>query len=218
MGKMSESMEAGVEPRRLAGRPTDEEKTKEILAAARQQFVSRGFDATTIESIAEAAGVSKVTVYKRFGSKTGLFASIAREVVGRMEEAVKDLPAGSGDLRERLIISGVALMKSVVCKEIIAMDHLLALESERHPDLAHALFNAGGQAALERLTALFKNAGAVEGLDLSNPEIVAQDLLSLWFGFEWEAIRLNVRPIPDDAWFRSHVERCVDRVWRAYRS
>lgn len=214
---MSENNEVGLEPRRLAGRPLDEEKTREILCAARGQFIARGFDATTIESIADAAGVSKVTVYKRFGSKTGLFASIARELVGQMEEAMKDLPAESGDLRERLVISGLALMKSVVCKEIIALDHLLALESERHPDLAHALFNAGGQAALERLTAIFKAAGDVIGLDLSNPEIVAQDLLSLWFGFEWEAIRLNVRPIPDDAWFRSHVERCVDRVWRAYR-
>ncbi len=206
-----------VEARRSAGRPTDVEKTREILEAAKRQFISHGFDGATIEAIAEEAGVSKVTVYKRFASKTRLFAAIARELVGGMEEAVAAVPAGSGELRDRLIICGFSLMKSVVCREIIAVDRLVALESERHPELARALFDAGARAALENLAEVLRGAGEETGLDLSDPRAVAEDLLSLWFGFEWEAIRLNVREIPDEAWLRSHVERCVDTIRRAYR-
>ena len=214
---MVESNESGVEPRRLAGRPLDEEKTREIMSAARQQFITQGFDATTIESIADAAGVSKVTVYKRFGSKTGLFASIAREFVGQMEEAVKGVPAGTGELRERVIACGFSFVKAIICEDVIAADRVVAVESVRHPELARALFEAGANAALDRLAALLREAGADTDVYLTNPEIVAQDLLSLWFGFEWDAIRLNVREIPDEAWLRSHVERCVERIWRAYR-
>ena len=45
---------------------------QEVLDAAVQLFIQRGFHATTIESIAAAADVSVETVYKRFGSKAGI--------------------------------------------------------------------------------------------------------------------------------------------------
>lgn len=42
-----------------------------MLAAARSQFAEHGYIATTVESIAEAAGVSPQTFYTAFGSKRG---------------------------------------------------------------------------------------------------------------------------------------------------
>lgn len=214
---MEDATAIGVATRRSVGRPPDEEKTREILDAGRQQFITRGFEATTIESVAEEAGVSKVTVYKRFASKTGLFAAIIRELVGRMGEAVAGMPGASGALRDRLIVCGFSLMKSVVCREIIAVDRLVAQESERHPELAEALFEAGPRLALQQLAGILREGPGQCDLDLSDPMAVAQDLLSLWFGFEWEAIRFNVLAIPDEVWLRRHVERCVDRILRAYR-
>ncbi len=50
-----------------------------VVEAAGRLFVERGFRATTIESIADAADVSVETIYKRFGTKAGLLKA-AREV------------------------------------------------------------------------------------------------------------------------------------------
>ena len=50
-----------------------------VVEAAARLFVERGFRATTIESIADAADVSVETIYKRFGTKAGLLKA-AREV------------------------------------------------------------------------------------------------------------------------------------------
>ncbi|HAL89775.1 MAG TPA: transcriptional regulator, partial [Erythrobacter sp.] len=55
------------------GRPTDEAKRDAILGAAGASFLEHGFAASSIEQIAADAGVSKVTVYNRFGDKRGLF-------------------------------------------------------------------------------------------------------------------------------------------------
>jgi len=45
-------------------------KTRQhLLAAARQTFMRQGYDATSIEHIAEAAGVSRASVYTYFSSK-----------------------------------------------------------------------------------------------------------------------------------------------------
>jgi AcrR family transcriptional regulator len=43
-----------------------------MLGAARRQFAERGYAATTVEAIAEAAGVAPQTFYKAFGSKRGV--------------------------------------------------------------------------------------------------------------------------------------------------
>jgi AcrR family transcriptional regulator len=48
------------------------------VEAAGRLFVERGYRATTIESVAQAADVSVETIYKRFGNKAGLLKA-ARE-------------------------------------------------------------------------------------------------------------------------------------------
>jgi AcrR family transcriptional regulator len=49
-----------------------------ILSAARAQFSARGFERTTIRSIASEAGVDPALVMHYFGSKADLFAAVSR--------------------------------------------------------------------------------------------------------------------------------------------
>jgi len=54
-----------------------------ILTAAQRRFLSNGYAATTVASIAAEAGVSTHTIYKSFGGKPGLVRSIrARALAG----------------------------------------------------------------------------------------------------------------------------------------
>ena len=78
-----------------------ERKRRVIVAAAREIFVQQGYDAG-MDSIADAAGVSKVTIYNHFGSKEQLFTEVISEA---FEQAAGDAPgqalaglAGAGDL------------------------------------------------------------------------------------------------------------------------
>lgn len=48
-----------------------------ILAAARTQFAAGGYEATTIRSVATAAGIDPALVMRYFGNKEGLFAAAA---------------------------------------------------------------------------------------------------------------------------------------------
>ena len=55
-----------------------------LLAAGRQRFLADGYAATTIAAVAAEVGVSVETVYKKFGSKSGLVAAIwERGLAGR---------------------------------------------------------------------------------------------------------------------------------------
>src|SRR4051812_2038253 len=50
-----------------------------ILDVARRAFLERGYASTTIDAVAQAAGVSVETIYKRFGGKPGLVGAIYQQ-------------------------------------------------------------------------------------------------------------------------------------------
>jgi AcrR family transcriptional regulator len=54
-------------------------RPQELLAAALDQFVERGYAATRLEDVAKRAGVSKGTLYLYFANKEELFKAVVRE-------------------------------------------------------------------------------------------------------------------------------------------
>jgi AcrR family transcriptional regulator len=67
-------------PKRGRGRPRRQATDDAITTATRDLLAERGFQATTIESIAERAGVGRNTIYRRWGSKEELIADALREL------------------------------------------------------------------------------------------------------------------------------------------
>lgn len=67
------------------------ETRHQILAAARDLFITRGFTGTTIEAIAQEAGVAVETVYAGFGSKRALLARLVDRAVGGDDEPTQIL-------------------------------------------------------------------------------------------------------------------------------
>ena len=61
-------------------------RTAEILEAARRVFARSGFNATTVDQIAEEAGVAKGTVYLYFSSKHDLFCAAMRSGLADLYE------------------------------------------------------------------------------------------------------------------------------------
>src|SRR4051812_3313727 len=59
-----------------------------VLAAARDAFLTSGYAGTTIRAVAEAAGVSQETVYKRFGNKARLLKDVYDVAMAGDEEPV----------------------------------------------------------------------------------------------------------------------------------
>jgi AcrR family transcriptional regulator len=88
-----------------AGERLDPEATKaRILKAAAEVFGRRGIHATGINEVVEAAGASKLTVYKNFGSKEGLVEAVLTDRTQRVRawhaEAVEQ---AGGNARERVL-------------------------------------------------------------------------------------------------------------------
>ena len=92
----------------------------EVVAAARDLFVQRGYAATTIEAIGEAAATPLATVYRLFGSKRGILAAVLdTSFVGDDEPiAMHERPAVRAAFAEtdpRRLLTGFAH----VCRELL---------------------------------------------------------------------------------------------------
>src|SRR5260370_7145237 len=57
------------------------ERPKEILEAALELFVEKGFAATRLDDVAERAGLSKAAIYLYFDDKMALFQGVIRQTV-----------------------------------------------------------------------------------------------------------------------------------------
>ena len=59
-------------PERRSNQERREQSTEQVLAAALEQFVTRGYQSTSIDDIARAAGLTKGAVYFYFKGKSAL--------------------------------------------------------------------------------------------------------------------------------------------------
>ena len=85
-----------------------------ILCAARRLVAEQGPASITMDRLAEAAGVGKGTLFRRFGDRAGLFHALLDESERQLQEGFIRGPAPLGPgapPRERLIAFGRALLK-----------------------------------------------------------------------------------------------------------
>ena len=84
-----------------------EARPAEIVAAALEVFVERGFAAAKVADVARRAGVTKGTVYLYFESKEALFKAVVREtivpVIAQGEALAQSFTGSARDLVERLV-------------------------------------------------------------------------------------------------------------------
>ncbi len=80
-------------------RPRSVRAHDDVLTAALQLFSERGIDATSMDAIAEASGVSKATIYKHWPDKDAL----CLEVLGRCGAEISVVDVDTGGLRSDLL-------------------------------------------------------------------------------------------------------------------
>lgn len=69
-------------------RMTGQERREQLIGVGRKVFAERGFEAASVEEIADRAGVSKPVVYEHFGGKDGLYAVVVDLEVHRLLDAL----------------------------------------------------------------------------------------------------------------------------------
>lgn len=117
-----------------------EQTRRRVLEAAAEVFAERGYEASSLEEVAAAAGFSKGAVYSNFANKHELFLALMRERIEQRVEAVRDATDRPGTVAERSERAGKELERLLTSERDW---HLLFIEfwarAVRDPELGREL-------------------------------------------------------------------------------
>ena len=114
-----------------------QQRPGEILAAALDQFVERGYAATRLEDVARRAGVTKGTMYRYFAGKTELFQAVVRgSVVPQIEAFERTIAESRGDSSELLACFANGWMEIIYRSPVAGLAKLVTAEAANFPELA----------------------------------------------------------------------------------
>ena len=102
-------------------------------------FLAKGYAGASIESIAEAARASKVTIYRQFGNKENLFRAalnLAQQKARSSFQSQVELDGDPEVVLKRIILG---LHAGFTTPEYLAMTRLMIAESQRFPEVRHAI-------------------------------------------------------------------------------
>jgi AcrR family transcriptional regulator len=130
-------------PRRPRGRPqirSDEETHHLIVEAARQEFQTNGYAATTMCAVAQRAGLSTKTMYRLIPTKADLFSSVISDRIGRFMPAIDAGALDAYELTEATERILIAYGTLTLDAETIALIRLVLAEGDRFPELAATFY------------------------------------------------------------------------------
>lgn len=166
------------------GRSRDPAKDAAIVQAARDCFFEKGFAAATMEEIAARAGVSKVTVYSRFPDKHALFEGFVRAQMAAMASSFDAEDVRGGTLEQRLNAFGEALLSFLFDPAHVDFKRAMMLLLRDMPDFAQRFFDAGPGSCRALVATVLAEAQARGEIVCDDSVAAAEDLMSLWKGFD----------------------------------
>lgn len=201
-------------PRR--GRPPDLQKRRKILQAATKLFLARGFAGASMEAIAAAAGVSKLTVYFHFSNKERLFQEIVRarcDASNAPEDfetkLCEPLPRVLGEI-------GRNFLSLLLADEPLQLNRVMVAESVRQPRMAELFYAAGPERLIAHLADYLRKVAQRGDLELDDPQAAAEQFLALVKGrIQYRAL-LNLRPRATKREVEAQVAAAVKTFLRAF--
>ncbi|TDF35488.1 TetR/AcrR family transcriptional regulator [Alteromonadaceae bacterium M269] len=142
-----------------AGRPKNLKKRQQILTAASELFLQQGFSASSMDNVAQSAGVSKQTVYSHFANKEALFTAVIQHKVDEYQLDGETTGCQKLPLNDRLTNIATRFVKLLQDSEVNAMYRVVIGEINTAPRAAELFYEAGPQHSFDMLYYLFKEAG-----------------------------------------------------------
>ncbi|MGA7490429.1 MAG: TetR/AcrR family transcriptional regulator [Xanthobacteraceae bacterium] len=199
------SAAAGVSPTRF------DRKRASIVVGAKAVFLRNGFEGASMDGIAAAAGVSKMTVYRYFHGKEELFAGVITELCERIIEDDLELVL---ERRPEEALRGFArrVMAILFAPDTIELHRIVISESRRFPALGRLFYRSGPEACIAMLAGYFERHKRRGTLNPRSPRRSAEEFLELLRGYAHLRVLLGLQKAPSAREVEERIEAAVRHV------
>ena len=195
----------------LRGRPTQAEAVaieRRLREAAIEAFVDNGFEGTTMEAVAAAAGITKRTLYAKYADKQALFAAVIPKALADMPFLGVTIEVPDGDLKNSLRQMASQIIERLVDPKAVRLRRLAVLEADRIAALdpvEGADMWSTSLRSIIHLLAIHAEAGEIVADDL---EVAADLFLAMVAGSPTMWADFGLFRSTDD--LERHIARAVD--------
>ncbi len=184
-----------VAPPGNSGRSKSGAKRKAILRGAKAVFLKFGFGGTSMDKVAARAGVSKMTVYRHFGSKEDLFAGVITDLCNRI--VAEDLERIFEQKPEEALRRYAQRMIDIVfAPDTIELHRIVIAESRRFPALGRFFYASGPQVCIDVLVRYFERNRGNPRFRIADPLRSAEEFLELLRGYAHLRVLLKIDKAP----------------------
>ncbi|MCI2262563.1 MULTISPECIES: TetR/AcrR family transcriptional regulator [Xanthomonas] len=196
----------------LASAAQRQARDQRVYAVVRELLAEEGMG-LSMDTVAARAGCSKQTLYSRYRSKQAL---LRRALQDHLDLATAHLEPAQGDLRGSLLRFACEYLEQLFEPSVLQSSQLIAAESRHFPEEARALFHDSAGALMQRLSEHLRDAMARGQLRHDDPHFMAELLLSMIVGMDFERRRFHSAHRDAPAAQRAWAEFAVDGFLRAF--
>lgn len=169
------------------GRPNAERAARIdrlVLDTARRRFLSEGFEAVSLESIALEAGISKGTLYARHASKEALLLAVWEDAVnGWSRAAARNDYLLTDDIAQRLLHHARTIANSLMQEETLSFQRLIFANADRFPTIAREIHILGFRYIADLLARDMADSALRDGIPINDPFATAEAFVSMISGW-----------------------------------
>lgn len=207
--------------------PRSQEKHLAIIEAAKQLFLEAGFGPTSMDAVAERAGVSKRTIYSHFESKEALFDSIMSQMCSVLGAAIQeqiDLMMAKAEkatgpdpeMAEMLQVLGARFLTLIADPTDVALFRIIIGEASRFPQLGREFFEKGPKKLTEQLSVYFTRQHELGTLKIDDPCQAAWHFLAMVKDPIHLKLLIGILDTPSEKEIKEVAEKGVDRFLKIY--
>ena len=199
------------------GRPKDLAKREAILEAAKSLFLSLGYANTSMDAVAAAAGVSKLTVYSHFTDKQTLFGmAVMATCQNQLPDLMFEYPEGVA-VEEVLLNIARGFQALISSDEAVKLSRLIIALGSQDPGFGQYFYEAGPKRVLAGMEGLLRDVDQRGLLRIEQPLQAAEHFFCLVKGApDYRLLIGYAPPLQGDA-AEAHVREAVGVFARAYR-
>ena len=169
--------------RARSGRPTREQaeaRQGELLDAALDHFLDKGYETATIEAIAAEVGMTKRTVYARYPEKAALFRAAVHRAIERYTITEERIQATDcGDLEQTLHNIARLRIDLVASPQGLKLQRIINTESYRFPEIFNEVYELGALPTIRFLAALLRRETEAGQLALTQSAMAANVFMTM---------------------------------------
>ena len=199
------------------GRPKDAVKREEIVIAATDLFMEKGYELTSMEAVAKRANVSKLTIYSHFADKSELFRAIIQYRSDKV--CMPESFAAEALMPVEQALHKIAHMAAAIIfrPDSLRLMRIIYAEVLHHPEAVQAYYDVGprrARAAFTDLLRAFNDQGQLKVLD---PSRAAEQFFSLLKGEKLQRTLMLMAPEPTTEQLREHIDETIAFFLAYYR-